>query len=339
MELLRVFWALLESSLQSSTLLWVLSIYPPGPPPLPFVQRRMKKGKGDDAFDSDVFRRQSRMLSDEPQMIPDNNNDSPFAPRPPSMIERRMNSTPASNMGSSTYGPGPAYGGYNDYNAAYNNHPFAHGQAVSPNQSYGDSYMGSPTSVPMSPPMSVNYGDVGAEQSQSAYLSRQPPTSGPAPADNSGEYVDMSRSSVTPFQAAQYEEIHRRLNMPPPVPVLGSLAEEEYPREEPAPKGPSPFADSSEDVLPPPSPVHSNRSRVDSSPPMLPELNPPMSPVYGLRPGTAEAPGKRTEAPTTDIPAALVPAHIARSNPTAPNQKRPDTVYTIYDDEDAYAGI
>ena len=299
----------------------------------------MKKGKSDDAFDSDVFKRQSRMLKDEPQVLPDNDNGSPFAPRPPTMIERRMNSTPASNMGSSTYGPGSPYGGYNDHNAGYTHHNFAPGQVVPHHQSYGDSYMGSPMSTPMSPPVSVNYGDVGAEQSQSAYLSRQPPTNGPAPTDNSAQYVDLSRSSVTPFQAAQYEEIHRHLHMPPPAPVLGSLAEEEYPREEPAPKGPSPFSDPSEGVLPPPSPVHSNRSRVDSTPPILPELNPPMSPVYALRPTTAEDPSKQTDASATDLPAAPAPAHVARPIPTTPNQKRPDTVYTIYDDDDAYGGI
>jgi len=275
------------------------------------------------------------MLHDEPQMVPDNDNGSPFAPRPPTMIERRMNSTPVSNMGGSTYGPGPAYGGYNDYNAGYNHSGFAPGQVVQ-HHPYADPYMGSPMPAPMSPPMSVNYGDVGAEQSQSAYLSRQPTANGPAPADNSGQYVDMSRSSVTPFQAAQYEEIHRRLNMPPPGPVLGSLAEEEYPREEPVPKGPSPFADSSEDVLPPPSPVHSNRNRVDSTPPTLPELNPPMSPVYALRPGTAELSSKGTETSAADLPATPAPAHVARPNA---GQKRPDTVYTIYNDEDAYGGI
>ena len=296
----------------------------------------MKAKNGDDGFDSDDFRRQSRMLHDEPQMLPDNNGGSPFAPRPPTMIERRMNSTPVSNMAGSNYGPTPTYGGYNDYNAGYN-HGFAPGQVVS--HPYADSYMGSPMSVPMSPAVSVNYGDVGAEQSQSAYLSRQPPTNGPAPADNNADYVDLSRSSVTPFQAAQYEEIHRRLNMPAPAPVLGSLAEEEYPREEPALKGPSPFADPSQDVLPPPSPVHSNRSRVDSTPPTLPELNPPMSPVYALRPTLAEVPSKETEPSTVDLPAAPAPAHVTQPNPTASNQKRPDTVYTIYEDDDAYGGI
>jgi len=294
----------------------------------------MKK-KNENTFDADVFRRQSRVLHDEPQVLHDD--DSPFAPRPPTMIERRMNSTPVSNMGGSTYGPGPLHGGYNDHNADYNRP--GPGQAIPHSYSYGDSYMESPVSAPMSPPMSVNHGDVGAEHSQSAYLSRQPPTHGPAPVDNSGHYIDMSRSSVTPFQAAQYEEIHRRLNIPPPAPVLGSFAEEEYPPKEPTPKGPSPFADPSENVLPPPSPVHSNRSRVDSNPPKLPELTSPMSPVYALHPVSVGVPDKQIEASTPDLPAAPAPAHVAHPNPSTPDRKRPDTVYTIYDNDDAYAGI
>ena len=263
------------------------------------------------------------MLHNEPQLLPDN--DGPFFPRPPTMIERRMNSTPVSNMSGNNYGPGPTYGRYNDY-VAYNSPGFSPGQVISHHHPYADSRIPpSPMSPPMSPPMSVNNGDIGVEQSQSAYLSRQPPANGPAPSDNA-HYVDLSRSSVTPFQAAQYEDIHRRLNMPLPEPVLGAFAEEEYPQREPVPKGPSPFADPSEDLLPPPSPAHSNRSRIDSNPPRLPELNPPMSPVYALHP------------PPSAIPAPA-PAHTTRPNPSAPNQKRPDTVYTIYDDEDAYGGI
>ena len=308
----------------------------PDPPPSLLVQRRLKKRKGGDAFDSDVFRRQSRMLPDEPQVFPGDR--SPFAPRPPSMIERRMNTTPVSNMGSGNYGPGPAYGGH-DYNAGYNHPGFAPGQVISHHPYAEPRLPGSPMSPPMPSPMSVNHTDLGAEQSQSAYLSRQPSTNSPLPMDNNPDYVELSRSSVTPFQAAQYEDIQRRLNMPPPAPVLGSLAEEEYPPQEPTPKGPSPFADPSGDVLPPPSPVHSNRTRVDSNPPKLPELNPPMSPVYALRPVPAEVPSKQTETSTADLPAVPAPAHITRTNPSAPNQKRPDTVYTIYDDEDAYAGI
>jgi hypothetical protein len=241
-------------------------------------------------------------------------------------------------MGSNNYGPGTAYGGYNEYNAGYNHPGFTPGQVISHHQPHADPRMqGFPMSPPMSPPMSVNHGDFGA--AQSSYLSRQPPTNGPAPVDHSAGYVDLSRSSVTPYQAAQYEEIHRRLNMPPPEPVLGSLAEEEYPPREPISKGPSPFADPSEDVLPSPSPVHSNLSRVDSTPPRLPELNPPMTPVYGLFPIPAEVPHKQIEVSSPNLPAAPAPAHVARPNPSIPNQKRPDTVYTIYDDEDAYGGI
>ena len=277
------------------------------------------------------------MLHDEPQLLPDDRRQ--FAPRPPTMIERRMNSTPVSNMSGHPYGPGPAYGGYNDYSVSYNSSGFTPGQVTPRYHPYADPRMpGSPMSPPLSPPMSPNNGDVGL-QSQSAYLSRQQSTSGPVRMDNGAHYVDLSRSSVTPFQAAQYEEIHRHLNMPPPEPVLGSLAEEEYPQKELSPKGPSPFSDPSEDVLPPPSPVHSNRSRIDSVPPRLPELNPPMSPVYALNPVTPQDTSQQTEVPATDLPAAPAPAHVVRPNPSAPNQKRPDTVYTIYDDEDAYGGI
>lgn len=278
------------------------------------------------------------MLQDDPHVLPDDH--SPFAPRPPTMIERRMNSTPVSNMGGNNYGPSPAYGGYNDYNTAYNHPRFVPGQIISNHRPYADPrFPGPPISPPMSPPMSVNHGDVGTEQPNSAYLSRQPSTNGPTPVDNSANYVDLSRSSVTPFQTAQYDDIHRRLNMPPPVPVLGSLAEEEYPQKEPTSKGPSPFADPPEDVLPPPSPVHSSRIRVDSSPPKLPELNPPMSPVYALRPVPAEVLTNQTESSAADLPAVPAPAHVTRPNPSTQNQKRPDTVYTIYDDEDAYGGI
>ena len=296
----------------------------------------MKK-KNNNTFDSDDFRRQSKVLRDEPQVFPDNG--SPFAPRPPTMIQRRMNSTPVSGTSGSAYGPGPVYGGYNDYNADYNHPGFTPGYVVPHHQSYGDPFMGSPVSAPMSPAVSVNNGDFNAGQSQSAYLSRQPSTQGPAPMDHSGHYVDLSRSSVTPFQAAQYEEIHRRLNFPPPTPVLGSLAEEEYPRKEPTPEGPSPFADPSEGLLPLPSPVHSSPNRIDSNPPKLPELNPPMSPVYALHPAPAEVLNRQMEASTAELPVTPAPAHVARTNPTIPNQKRPDTVYTIYDDEDAYGGI
>lgn len=58
------------------------------------------------------------------------------------------------------------------------------------------------------------------------------------------DYVDLSRSSVTPFQAAQYAEISRRLNTVPPqpmaTPVLASVAENmSYGNERSAPPMPA----------------------------------------------------------------------------------------------------
>ena len=64
-----------------------------------------------------------------------------------------------------------------------------------------------------------------------------------------------------------------------------------------------------------------------------------MSPVYTSHPVSAEVPSKQIEVSTADLLAAPTPAHIIRLSPTIPNQQRPDTVHTIYDDEDAYVGI
>ena len=136
------------------------------------------------------------------------------------------------------------------------------------------------------------------------------------------DYVDLNRSSVTPFQAAQYAEISRRLNTPVPG-GLGTPAAREYVQDrmdgvaggtdtvhEVPPLPPmdraSPFADPEEST--PPSPqrtsvvlqeeepapepaapssighdldfpalpasthVASLRYRIDSTPPMLPEI-------------------------------------------------------------------
>ncbi|KAK7685762.1 hypothetical protein QCA50_011108 [Cerrena zonata] len=61
---------------------------------------------------------------------------------------------------------------------------------------------------------------VGASQ----YLTRQSSMNQQYAGDehlaSDADYVDLSRASVTPFQAQQYEEISRRLNTAPPVPAL-----------------------------------------------------------------------------------------------------------------------
>lgn len=45
------------------------------------------------------------------------------------------------------------------------------------------------------------------------------------PPQEEGDYTDLSRASVTPFQAAQYAAISRELNIPPPVPTLPPSAD------------------------------------------------------------------------------------------------------------------
>lgn len=348
-------------------------------------------------------------------------------PRPPTMIERKMANTPVSYDIPAMAHP---YG----YAGAYGQPSFSPGQIITPGPytpttvnsanpffaPYGESPIGSPVSVA---PYDSAYNEQGQFVSRqpsngsTAILSRQP-SSAAVPASQPAEgaqYVDLSRSSVTPFQAAQYAEISRRLNTNPPealpasqvAEVAEELAEHDEPAPVPIPKPveplelqpsisfdesqhltvqptpressfpESPFADPTmsfhEDQLEhaperdsfpqPPSPTFSSSSRVTSKPPTLPEIQiqqRPFSPVsldFPLVPSTPRAvpsPLASTfsmpspppdahfpESPAAAAaPAAAAPAPVPRSQVTpVPMSKRPDTVYTLYDEEDAYAGI
>ncbi|PCH36430.1 hypothetical protein WOLCODRAFT_140418 [Wolfiporia cocos MD-104 SS10] len=91
-------------------------------------------------------------------------------------------------------------------------------------------------------------------------LSRQPAPGNPTSAAASdAHYVDLDRSSVTPFQAAQYSEISRQLNVQapqsaaPPTPEINVMTEKSgmlAPMSEPVSPAP-PYA---KDDQPPPSP-------------------------------------------------------------------------------------
>ena len=234
------------------------------------------------------------------------------------------------------------------------------------------------------------------------YVTRGPNGSGEL-APPEAEYVDLSRSSVTPFQAAQYAEISRRLNTSPPLPmatpVLATVAEAMASEQPPVPKTSntppldvgqnvavgnlaarlpdehtlpeSPFADPhntrtsavdpDEGMPQPPSPTYSSASRVNSNPPILPEIHVPQrafspmgydganvtaSPRVGPSPlaNTVSVPqgahlsvhhAQYADVPTT--PTVESGAHspvTPRAN--APQVVRPDTMYS---DDDAYAGI
>lgn len=251
-----------------------------------------------------------------------------------------------------------------------------------------------------------------------AYLTRQPSFGAnqvpgmmtPGMGQAQAQYVDLSRSSVTPFQAVQYAEISRRLNTAPPGPLPlptsdaalnMTVTEQEEdvqyadgnvrpldlgqavnPQQILAPSDhghalpESPFADPHARVQGPPQspvmatlPAHdqivdkdddvllqppqrtlSGRSRVPSIPPTLPQLSiheRPFSPVSYEFPSSSGAPKPSPLAAevTQEMPAVPPAAHTtnasvasgARREPAG--GKRPDTVYTVYDDEDAYGGI
>jgi len=280
-----------------------------------YFVRRAKRRNDEAHFDSDVFRRQSAMLADdEPPAAPASRGVGGYNPRPPTMIERHIaNGTPVSSMGSTN---GYGYPQQVDYNvqyvaSGYNSPGFQPGQVLSPHSAtpFYSPY-GEPMSVPPSPIGNPydNRGDLSRQPSQATYLSRQPSTANNLiPTGDGSHYVDLSRSSVTPFQAEQYEEIHRRLD----APAMGAVSEEGH--HEP---NQSPFNDpAAHHGITPPSPA-----RINSVPPSLPAFSAtPMSPVNVEFQGGAKG------------PSAPAPAYV----PT--NNKRPDTVYTLYDDDDAYA--
>lgn len=149
---------------------------------------RRRKDNDDEDFNASIFRRQSAILQDDPAPS--------FNPRPPTMIERHVtNASPAlaAQRGMPSGGQN-FYGGYGS---------FGPGEIIQP--AYGQPVMGYGES-----------GQLARQPSNAAYLTRQPTAAGHgatfSPEDNDAHYVDLNRSSVTPFQAAQYADISRRLN-------------------------------------------------------------------------------------------------------------------------------
>ncbi|CDO69693.1 hypothetical protein BN946_scf184851.g81 [Trametes cinnabarina] len=395
-----------------------------------FVRRSRRNAEEDDGndFNAQAFRRQSVAIQEDntPAMsrAMTLNRGGGNTPRPPTMIERKMAQTPVS------YNTAPVSHPYG-YAAAYNQPSFSPGQIITPGPytpttANSANPFFSPFETPMHSPISPAHHDYGYDAQGSpitrqpssgstAVLSRQPSSAAqPVPQNASeGEYVDLSRSSVTPFQAAQYAEISRRLNTTPPQALPASevaeVAEELSQQNEPAPMSPqrpveplelqpsisfdgpqhltvqptpkesafpeSPFADptlsmheeqlqhaperESLNIPQPPSPAFSSKSRIASTPPTLPEIQicqRPFSPVsldFPLVPSTplaapsplgssftAPSPPPSAHLAETPVPVAA-PAPALREQATArvPAAQRPDTVYTLYDEEDAYAGI
>ncbi|KIK99124.1 hypothetical protein PAXRUDRAFT_132726 [Paxillus rubicundulus Ve08.2h10] len=168
-----------------------------------WCMRRQRNRDADD-FDADAFKRQSAILVDDAAMPPRSYN-----PRPPTMIERH-NASPAlaAQTAQNLYGNYSAYG---QQQAPYATNQ--HGSSPPP-QAYGQQ-----------PVMGYSaYDDprqLSRQPSNGAYLTRQPtiaPAYGPSfvPVDPNAHYVDLSRSSVTPYQATQYADISRHLGTSDP---------------------------------------------------------------------------------------------------------------------------
>lgn len=382
------------------------------------TQRKCRRDE-DEALAEEIWnrpeaRRQSTILPDE--------FDSPArsynamgsgSPRPPTMIERHLNrapTTPTYQTPSNMY-PNDGYGA--GYGATQYGQPsFSPGDVVSPTSAnpfispYAQDVMTSPVSSnvpdyhdmpspgnPALPPSALTRQPSG----QAAVVRQNSVTGGSySPTDTSPNatdphYVDLSRSSVTPFQAAQYAEISEKLREPmssvmvfPPVVPRDDDASSDRtliphtdlpPRDQNVPTE-SPFVDPGSKHLdtdasheldtevPLPTPILVEHTRVTSRPPTLPEIQVPersFSPVASLEfpiplsaretpsPFSVEFSDTRTPPPAglkyknsplaTSSPTQSQPAVTLRGPKTEAELSRRDTVYTLYDEEDAYGGI
>lgn len=359
-------------------------------------------------------RRQSVMLPDEPGPVRPYNSRGAGSPRPPTMIERHLNSSPSMlsrqptmpNMYSNSNN---GYG--NGYNATeFGQSSFYPGDIVTPTSAnpfispYSQDVMASPVSSnvpdyhvppqpasPAVPPLAFTRRSSN-NTGQAAVVRQNSIPGGPhspmvtSRNNTNSHYVELSRSSVTPSQGMQYADIAEQLHAPMSS-VLAAVPEGPHgdapgdgtlnphidlpPQAEDAPKE-SPFADSVVDAsrdldieVPLPTPIMFQQSRISSTPPTLPEIRVPersFSPVASLElpvplsarespsPFSVEFSDVRSPPPAglkftssplaTSTPTQAEPTTIPREpKAEAENPKRPDTVYTLYDEEDAYGGF
>lgn len=200
-----------------------------------FLLRKLRKKDLEDTdFNADAFKRQSAVLVDD-EPFPARG----FNPRPPTMIERHM----AGNYDSQGVPPMPSlqqYHNVGNYTSGGYGNEYDNSQAPS----FGPGQVMSPTPgfSPYSPQSAYdqqgeiirhpsNVGTVYTAHSQTGQLNRHASNGGAlsnpyASGTDPAHYVDLDRSSVTPFQAAQYAEISRKLNTAPPV-GLGAVQEGE----------------------------------------------------------------------------------------------------------------
>ena len=379
--------------------------------------QRKCRGREDEAFAEEIWNRndairQSAIIADSPEPV--RPYDAP--PRPPTMIERHMNNQssipPRQPTLPNMYANHPYGTGYGATNYAQNS--FSPGQVVTPTSAnpffspYAQDVMGSPVSSsvpeyhdqprsghPAFPPQALTR-EPSTGMEQVAVARQNSVTGGPfnpvvsSPDAADPHYTDLSRSSVTPFQAAQYAEITEKLGAPMSS-VLSAVPEEPQsvasdnmaiPSRDDDPSAQAgnthteslftdavavqqPMDEEPDDDLPLPSPsAFQQQTRIASLPPTLPEISVPersFSPVASLEfpvplsvhnspsPFSAEFSDVHGPPPTTSnykssplatstvMPAQATVVPCEPKSDGAPT--RPDTVYTVYDEEDAYGGM
>ncbi|KAJ8695474.1 hypothetical protein PTI98_008075 [Pleurotus ostreatus] len=331
-----------------------------------YAVRRWRKRSDENAFDPDSFRRSAVLMNDPPTH--EDTVSRGYNPRPPSMIERKLaNSTPV-NAGYG--GPHGGYGatGYNNYGSFgpgevmsppptsgspdyhYNNNAASY-NAVSPyaQSPFTPASPGSPHVAPYDSAYSHVAG-VGAAGVLNRQLSAGPvhgdhfnrvPSYGPDDRQGhaslatvssapQGDYVDLTRSSVSPYQATQYAEISKQLNTAVPAGLstpavnqyMDAVAAEPSPFADPEPSRfsralPSPYdqpapSPSSDLEFPaPPTPAAVQHARVDSIPPSLPEIH-----VQARVSGYDDFNGQKDRFPTTPVPSPLA-SSLTFEAPTA----------------------
>ncbi|KAG5643061.1 hypothetical protein DXG03_001618 [Asterophora parasitica] len=319
-----------------------------------FILNRRRRNEEDSAaaFNASDFRRSAILINDPPTH--DDTVQRGYNPRPPSMIERKQLASPAPTFGAQYGAPGPYRNEYNDMEQYGQYQSFAPGQmmnnmspisATSPHPMYPSVAYGQSPFSPMGSPVSemgpgYEGGQPGFSTRQPSSLSRQPSPNGMDgyPQDDAqyathpsqshlgvqNDYVDLARSSVSPYQAAQYAEISKQLHTDVPAgldtPAVNMFLNPSSDGAVPTNDSTSPFADPALPAVPaallsggaatavgpalpaallsggaaaaaasrpstdsvtreinefpaPPSPAHTLRSRIDSTPPMLPEIH------------------------------------------------------------------
>lgn len=277
-----------------------------------FVRRCTKKRKDDmdeDMFNRNSFVRNSVIIPDEAPRMGGRGN-----PRPPTMIERHFNSPAPSMPPPNHYGnygqpqQGPAYFGH-QYGQQHGAHaPYGYQAAYNPGQgAIGQAYS------PLASPIRDAYDDAATA---APYLNNQVTSKPGSPAggrsltrSSNGENQSLPMSdlgrgqSVTPYQAAQYAEIGRRLT---DSPVGNTNPAQAYARLD---RQPHPYQQQ--------------------------QLQPPMAPYsYGEQRESGSGMSMMSAGSLQAPPPSLSSPHPANGAPQG--GARPES---IYDADDAYDGI